>query len=460
MMRKLLWALVAIVLVPVAVAVFMRANGTIIPGLGTPGLSPAFAQAAAAGDSLELAQKAYTRCRLLRGTSKNACYEEVLLSLVKERKIRVAIGTLARIGELDGEVRRVGHDYSHVIGINAWRPGEDLGNAYEQCTELYQSGCYHGVIQVYLTAKGATAESVPELCNSIPSARDILFMRFQCVHGLGHGMVMLNKAHLPKALAGCDLLPSAWDRDSCYGGAFMEFILAGRGQSHGEHAAHVVEELAAADSATGGGGGTTHVHEPAADEHADHQMAADTFAIRRPGDLLYPCNALGEKYQRACYAMQAGIMVESVGLDFARVAEGCNAAPELWIPTCYQGIGTYVSGATVQDPADAIAECNKGRLEYQPWCYIGVVKNFIDVTAKPADGLEFCGRVGHEANRVACYVAVGEQVSVLETWMKDRADFCNTVVSDGQAACRFGAGLTDDVPRGLQRPEWFRRPVN
>ena len=48
----------------------------------------------------------------------------------------------------------------------------------------------------------------------------------------------------------------------------------------------------------------------------------------------------------------------------------------------------------------------------------------------------------------------------LETWMKDRADFCNTVVSEGQAACRFGAGLTDDVPRGLQRPEWFRRPVN
>ena len=70
------------------------------------------------------------------------------------------------------------------------------------------------------------------------------------------------------------------------------------------------------------------------------------------------------------------------------------------------------------------------------------------------------GRIGHDASGVACYVAVGEQVAVLETWRKDRADFCNTVVSEGQAACRFGAGLTDDVPRGLQRPEWFRRPVN
>jgi len=457
MTRKLLWVLAALVILPVVGAVILRANGTIVPGLGTPGLSPAFAQAAAAGDSLELANRAVTRCRLLRGKQKSACYEEVLLNLVSERKIRLAMGTLSKIGEADSDVRRYGHDYSHVIGISAWRPGQDLADAYEQCTELFQSGCYHGVIQVYLTAKGIDGNTVPELCNSIPSARDVLFLRFQCVHGLGHGMVMLKKAHLPQALAGCDLLPSAWDRDSCYGGAFMEFILAGRGQSHGEHAAHVAAELAAADTTApkpppGAAGGH--------DEHAGHDMPADTFAIRKPGDMNYPCNVLGEQYQRACYGMQAGIMVESVGMDFAKIAEGCNSAPEAHIPTCYQGIGTYVSGATVRDPVASIAECNRGNPEYQPWCFIGAVKNFIDVTARPEDGLEFCSKVGLEANRAACYVAVGEQVSVLRTWNHEREAFCATVPPEAQPACRFGAGLTDDPPRGLRRPEWFRRPIN
>jgi hypothetical protein len=456
MMRKLAWGLGALILLPAVGAALMRANGIIIPGLGTPDLPPAFAQAAAAGDSLALAGKAFNRCRFLRDTAKSDCYEEILLTLVKERRIRLAMGTLARIGELDGDVRRHGHDYSHVIGINAWRPGQDIGEAYEQCTELFQSGCYHGVIQVYLTAQGISDTTVPELCNSIPSARDVLFLRFQCVHGLGHGMVMLHQAHLPKALAGCDLLLSAWDRDSCYGGAFMEFILTGRGQSHGEHAAHVAAELAAADT-SGGRGQAAH---DTADEHAGHDMPADTFAIRRPGDLLYPCNVLGDKYQRACYAMQAGIMVESVGLDFRRIAEGCDRAPEPWLPTCYQGIGTYVSGTTVRDPAAAVKECGLGRVEYQPWCYIGVVKNFIDVTARPEDGLEFCGMAELPANRAACYVAIGEQVSVLRSWNLEREEFCTTVPAEAKAACRFGAGLTDEPPPGLQRPEWFRRGVD
>lgn len=461
MTRRLPWILGGLVVATGLAVIALRATGTIVPGLGTPGLSSAFAQAAQAGDTLELADQAVTRCRLLRGKAKSDCYEEILLNLVKERRIRLAMATLARIGELDIDVRRIGHDYSHVVGINAWRPGQDIGDAYDQCTELFQSGCYHGVIQVYLTARGIDSSSVPELCNSIPSARDVLFLRFQCVHGLGHGMVMLNNAHLPRALEGCDLLPSAWDRDSCYGGAFMEFILAGRGQSHGDHAAHVAAELAAADTtgAAGGGGGHDahggHAHGP-----APAAAPSDTFAIRRQGDLLYPCNAVGEAYQRACYAMQAGIMVETVGLDFGKVAQGCDQAPAQWIPTCYQGIGTYVSGATVRDPAAAIAECNKGRADYQPWCYIGAVKNFIDVTARPEDGLEFCARIGHQANRAACYVAVGEQVSVLMSWMNERDAFCAKVASEGQAACRFGAGLTDDPPQGLRQPEWFRRPVN
>lgn len=454
MMRKLFWALGAIVVIPVVAAVMLRASGTAVPGLGTPGLSAAFAQAAAAGDSLALANRAYQRCRLLRGKAKSECYEEVLLALVHERQIRLAMGTLSKLGEMDHDVRRIGHDYSHVVGINAWRPGQDLGEAYQQCTELFQSGCYHGVVQVYLSAHGIDADVVPELCDQIPAARTDLFLRFQCVHGIGHGMVMLRQNHLPRALEGCDLLRSAWDRDSCYGGAFMEFILAGRGASHGDHAAHVAAELT-------GQGGDDHSHH----DHGDHDQAAaaedavEPFDVRRPGDLLYPCNVVGEAYQRACYGMQAGLMVEQVGMDFAKVAAGCDQAPEKWIPACYQGIGTYVAGATTLDPVASINHCNRGNPEYQPWCFIGVVKNFIDVTARPADGLGFCARIESEPSRVACYVAVGEQLAVLERDGTQRTEFCAKLSESARPACRFGAGLTLEPPPGLKRPEWYLRGV-
>ena len=158
--------------------------------------------------------------------------------------------------------------------------------------------------------------------------------------------------------------------------------------------------------------------------------------------------------------MQAGIMVETTGLDFAKIAAGCDLAEERYRPTCYQGIGTYVSGTTVREPAQAIIECSKGQLEYQPWCFIGVVKNFIDVTANLEDGLSFCAKVGLESNRVACYVAVGEQLSVLQGNTLERDKYCQQVAPEARAACRFGAGLTDEPPRGLPNPAWFRRPVD
>jgi hypothetical protein len=347
--------------------------------------------------------------------------------------------SLEVLSNLDPDIRARGHDFTHVVGINAWKPGRDVGSVYEACTPLFQSGCYHGVVQAWLDINGADSANVANLCDLIPVTRSNLWLRFQCVHGLGHGLVQARSLHLRQALEGCDWLFDSWDEESCYGGAFMEFIVAGRGQSHHRHGSAEADTAAPADEHAGHG---DHAH-------GDPPAPADTFAIRNPVDPLYPCSVLDTRYQRACYGMQAGIIIEITGADFGRIAAACNDAPVPMRPACYQGVGTYVSGFTVRDANRSIELCSLGNPAYRAWCFVGVVKNFIDVTADPQDGFDFCRLLTDDAIGVSCYVAVGEQMAVLKTDLADRERRCAALRDPFAGACRYGSGLTADRPPGL-----------
>lgn len=436
MIRKIVLAALVVAAAVAGAGAAFRLQGSALPGFKVPPLPDRLARSASR-DSAVVADLAVKRCRLLWTKDQRKCYEDILLDLVEHDQVRLAIGTLTLLGERDDYIRRFGHDFAHVIGINAWKPGKDIGKVYTQCNELFQSGCYHGVIQAVFAYRGTDSASVAALCSGTPEINASAWLRFQCVHGIGHGLLQTYTMNLPQALHGCDRLGNAWDAQSCYGGAFMEFIVGGRGQSH-------------------------HVHLPAAAQPAQndpshhmeglmHGAGADSvwppFKVRNPSDLQYPCSALGERYQQACYQMQAGLVAEVTGLDFKRIAGACDQAPERWRRWCYQGIGTYVSGVTVRVPERGIAECSLGDIRYRPWCFVGLVKNYVDVTAKLDDGLELCRRVaGSPDIASACYVALGEEAAVLYPSMERRRAECARAPAEYADACRYGAGLTLEKP--------------
>ena len=425
-MRRTLLALIGFVaLVVTAGALYRRHQGAILPGLGGRPIDAVIEAPLAAGDSAVYASFAIGRCRFLFGNRRKACYEELLLATVERNHVGLAMDGLSIISRRDPETQKYGHDLTHVVGINAWTPDEAVGPVYDSCTGLFQSGCYHGVVQAYLDAKGTDSATVHGLCNQINSAVTNAWLRFQCVHGIGHGLINNMAMHLPKALAGCDWLVSEWDATSCYGGAFMEFIVAARGQSH-------------------------HPHKTS--DHGDHDMTAmaeDSFPARNRADPLYPCSVLAPKYQSACYGMQAGIIIEIVGADFGKIAAACDQAPLGMRPACYQGVGTYVSGYVVRNQAKAIDQCQKGNPAYQAWCFVGVVKNLIDVTALPEDGLTFCARLTDRAMAVACYHAIGEQMGILFPNLDQREAQCAKAKAGYVPACRYGALLTGERPPEL-----------
>ena len=67
--------------------------------------------------------------------------------------------------------------------------------------------------------------TVNALCAPYRTDGDSRFQLFQCVHGMGHGFQMMYAGDLPRALGSCDQLADPWDRESCYGGVFMENIV-------------------------------------------------------------------------------------------------------------------------------------------------------------------------------------------------------------------------------------------
>lgn len=451
MVKKLLLALGALMLLACAGAAYSHSRGMALPLVGAKPIADVIALPVASGDSIVVAEFARERCRWMAGAARAPCYEEIFLTMVRDNHVRLAMDALSVLSRLDPDLPRRGHDYTHVVGINAWSPGEDVGGVYESCTGLFQSGCYHGVVQAYLDAMGTDSTTVYGLCNQIQVAVFDMWLRFQCVHGIGHGLVNATAMHLPKALAGCDWLVDSWDAQSCYGGAFMEFIVAGRGQSH--H--HKKAAPAAAEADHADHPGTPPAAPPPAAAHGapghDHatMATADTFAVRDRSDPLYPCSVLDTKYQVACYMMQAGIIIEIVGADWGKISHACDDAPVAMQPACYQGVGTYVSGYTVRDADKSIEHCSKGDEKLQVWCYVGVTKNFVDVTANADDALDFCRRLTNHDYAVGCYHAIGEEMGVLYRDAAQRETQCARAPRDYVEACRYGAVLPAARPREL-----------
>ena len=421
-------------------------------------------------DTLVVADSLYGRCSRLEGHAKTTCYQTQLLTLRKQRGTRFAMGTLNRLSVMDRDVELGGHDYTHLIGITAFKESRDVRGAFKSCTEILQSGCYHGVIQTYLLSVPRVGpDEVRAVCQEYANPAANQWLRFQCVHGMGHGLTMYHGHDLRLALEGCDLLETGWDRQSCYGGAFMENII--HVQDPGM--AHMV--MGDAADTSGGSmdmagldhGATTmdghpqdttlmagHDHGAMQMSGAMHHAAAAKFAPIDSTDPFYPCSRLGERYQADCWRMQPAVILFLRNNDFRRTFQACDSAPARWRQDCYAGTGTDVSGQTARNHQESIRLCSTGSPRYQPWCYEGVVKNFIDVTADYRDGLAFCKVIPGQRNQLHCYQSVGEEIAVLRNGLAARAPLCNEIQDPSfRDACLFGAQVNATPPAGSPMPE-------
>ncbi len=370
-------------------------------------------------DSIALAKAALDSCSKING-DKIPCYEKHSIPLVDRGGPKLAMGTLMQVANGDRDVRGFGHVYAHAIGIHAFDADKNVERTFSSCTDAFQSGCYHGVIEAYFANSGKVdSGSVTQLC--VPWSQPGVYgwLRFQCAHGLGHGLTMHYEHNLVSALKGCDFLVESWDRESCYGGAFMENVVDATEPHHGMPGMDMPEE-------------------------------ARSFKQIDKKDLNYPCSILAERYLTTCYQNQVSIIMYFDDHKMPAVAKDCMKVPEKYRYMCFTGFGTDINSFVVGDHLKAIDLCSDAPMSYREWCIIGVVKNIIDVSAKTADGVSFCQKVDDHHLKSRCYEAVGEESVSLEQNADKRETFCAVSEPGYVDACRFGARLITEPPPGLK----------
>ncbi len=201
------------------------------------------------------------------------------------------------------------HRIAHTIGAASLvyydgSVAKALANGRSTCW----SGYYHGVVERSFV--GASRAELPARSRRIcadPDIRRTSFLAYQCVHGLGHGLMIHTGYDLPAALVVCNKLETAWDHDSCEAGVFMENISS----SYGIKSRWLKDD-----------------------------------------DLIYPCNAIAERYKLYCYLILTSRVLQANGYDWEQTVATCRRSDKGWVPTCFQSLGRDASGSSRQDPAE------------------------------------------------------------------------------------------------------------
>jgi mono/diheme cytochrome c family protein len=264
-------------------------------------------------------------------------------------------------------VRAGCHQIAHALGAGGFLHfHRDAGKAFVAAGNLGMtcwSGYYHGILQrAFLgvpETKAALASAARRLCSG-PTVHKSTFVLYQCMHGLGHGLMIYTGYNLPLALRTCDRLRTRWDQSSCTGGVFMENLQTSSGV---------------------------------------------TSPWVRKSDPLYPCDIVAERDKLYCYLMVTSHVLDVTGGSWRKTAQWCRRAESTWIATCFQSFGRDASGRTLQDPAQIIRLCKLAGTHTRD-CIYGAARDITSMDAGARRSGPFCRQVpvGH---RATCFNGIG-----------------------------------------------------
>lgn len=278
-----------------------------------------------------------------------SCYEAYYRDFVARSGIKAAFADLrARYGE-NAYVRSQCHPLTHVIGQSAAEKFPDVSEAFKNGDVFCWSGYYHGVMEGVIGKIGRDniVGAMDGICAPLRAEDPYRFDHYNCVHGLGHGVMGITDSELFEALDYCGTLSDPWEEISCTGGVFMENIIID-GKNHFTKYLRLTEPL-------------------------------------------YPCNAVADRYKLSCYLMQTSYMLKVSDYDFGKVFALCRAADAGYEDTCYQSLGRDASGQSISNVKKTKDTCMLGRdFRERSNCAIGAVKDFISYYHSDTKAKEFC----------------------------------------------------------------------
>jgi cytochrome c553 len=258
------------------------------------------------------------------------------------------------------------------------------------------SGYYHGVVERAFS--GTPPDKLVKKTRSIcadAEVRKTTFLAYQCVHGLGHGLMIHTAYDLPLALKTCNQLDTAWDDDSCESGVFMENI-------------------------------------------------SSSYGIKskwlRDSDLIYPCDVVAQKYKLYCYLIVTSRILEANGFNWQGAVKTCRRSDDGWVATCFQSLGRDASGNSRQDPTKILQICAlAGDMERE--CVYGAARDVTSNDAGPSRSKGLCEQAKASLQGY-CFEGIGTILGGLHLYREERRTACRQVSTKYFLDCARGAVAT------------------
>ena len=327
-----------------------------------------------------------------------SCLEQGFGNLAYEKGPKVALAEFDKEIAADPEIERNCHRIAHMIGAAALvRYDGRVGKAFAEGSASCWSGYYHGILERAFTDVGSDklGQVSRELCSD-KDVRHTAFIAYQCVHGLGHGLMLYTNYDMPKSLSVCDELATAWDQTSCTGGVFMENI-------------------------------------------------SSSYGIKskwlRDDDPIYPCKTVAERHKLYCYLMVTSRILPFVNYDFAKAGQMCRKSDKAWIATCFQSLGRDASGQTRGDIQKILGICAKGG-DMETECVYGAGRDLTSNDGGSRRSRVLCAKAAAPLQDY-CFEGIGTILGGLYATVKEREASCVAVSPKPafRTACRRGAGL-------------------
>lgn len=279
------------------------------------------------------------------------CYNDFLTLRTRSAEPTEAMKEIRQGYETDEYVKTQCHQLTHIVGREAIKKYGTIREAFLHGDSFCWSGYHHGVVEAAIKDIGADRikEQANELCSGFAAAKQYSFDHYNCVHGMGHGFMAVEEMDVFKALKACDLLNNKWERESCYGGAYMENIMI---EARGE----------------------------------------GKSPFLRPEEPMYPCTAVEPLYKEPCYMMQTSYALQQNSYNFGATFTLCrDLIDKDFTISCYESLGRDASGSTVSNVEKTVTNCRQapdslGLLH----CTLGAARDFVSYHHNDTKAKEFC----------------------------------------------------------------------
>ena len=330
------------------------------------------------------------------GGGKAECLEQAFGNLTFNAGPRAALARLRATLRANRAVQADCHRIAHRMGSAALTRYDDrVAPAFVAGSPICASGYYHGIVErAFLGQPPQRLPTVARRLCSDPQIDAQRFLTYQCLHGLGHGLMIYSGYDLPGSLRTCDALQTGFARVSCSGGVFMENF----NSSYGVTSKYV-----------------------------------------RASDPIYPCNAVSARHKLYCYLLVTANILRLDGGDLRRTAEACRRSEPAWVSTCFESFGRDASGIAGRSSERALASCRLAR-DHEGDCVYGVAREIVNADAGGARAGRFCAQT-RARFRDRCYAGVGSILASIEPTPRRLRAACRAVSGHHLGSCLRGAGL-------------------